>query len=91
MAAAAVTGSEEGRLGTAVYLLASLFNHSCIPNVDVTFPHNNSKQRKLNPIDALHMPRLCAVLSRLPAQNRVLLLMQTCQCAQAGHSQHDLS
>lgn len=43
MAAAAVAGSEEGRLGTAIYLLASLFNHSCIPNVDVTYPFNNSE------------------------------------------------
>ena len=43
MAAAAVAGGEEGRLGTAIYLLASLFNHSCTPNVDVTFPFNNSR------------------------------------------------
>lgn len=43
MAAAAVAGSQEGRLGTGIYLLASLFNHSCIPNVDVTFPFNNSE------------------------------------------------
>ena len=27
--------------GSAVYLLASMFNHSCEPNVDVTFPENN--------------------------------------------------
>lgn len=29
--------------GSAVYLLGSMFNHSCEPNVDVTFPSNNSK------------------------------------------------
>ena len=27
--------------GSAVYLLSSLFNHSCVPNVDVSFPRNN--------------------------------------------------
>ena len=45
MAAAAVGDQQQGSLGTAVYLLASLFNHSCTPNVDVTFPMNNSKSR----------------------------------------------
>jgi hypothetical protein len=29
--------------GSAVYLLGSMFNHSCEPNVTVTFPSNNSK------------------------------------------------
>ena len=43
LAAAAVTGAEGGRLGSAIYLLASLFNHSCCPNIDVTFPNNNSE------------------------------------------------
>lgn len=28
--------------GTAVYQLASMFNHSCDPNLDITFPHNNA-------------------------------------------------
>lgn len=42
MASAAVTGQQHSSLGTAVYLLASLFNHSCTPNLDVTFPANNS-------------------------------------------------
>lgn len=27
--------------GSAVYLVSSLFNHSCTPNVEPTFPHNN--------------------------------------------------
>ena len=48
MASAAVTEQQESSLGTAVYLLASLFNHSCSPNVDVTFPTNNCEQCSLN-------------------------------------------
>ena len=28
--------------GSAVFLLGSLFNHSCTPNVDVTWPRNNA-------------------------------------------------
>lgn len=42
-AAAAVGGgaSPASPQGSAVYLLASMFNHSCEPNVDVTFPKNN--------------------------------------------------
>ena len=47
MASVAVAGHQESSLGTAVYLLASLFNHSCSPNVDVTFPVNNSKHCSL--------------------------------------------
>lgn len=44
MTSAAVTGQQQSSLGTAVYLLASLFNHSCTPNLDVTFPSNNSER-----------------------------------------------
>jgi hypothetical protein len=43
MAAASVGAQQGSSLGTAVYLLASLFNHSCGPNVDVTYSLNNSK------------------------------------------------
>lgn len=32
---------EDGDGGSAVYTVASLFNHSCVPNVDVTFPKND--------------------------------------------------
>ena len=45
MAAAAVGEQQGGSLGAAVYLLASLFNHSCSPNVEVTFPMNNSESQ----------------------------------------------
>ena len=47
MASAAVSGQQESSLGTAVYLLASLFNHSCSPNLEVTFPMNNSEPSTL--------------------------------------------
>ena len=48
MASAAVSGQQESSLGTAVYLLASLFNHSCSPNLDVNFPVNNSEPSTLS-------------------------------------------
>ena len=32
---------EGGDGGSAVYTVASLFNHSCVPNVDVSFPMND--------------------------------------------------
>jgi hypothetical protein len=37
-------GADEGGAvcGTAVYLVPSMLNHSCDPNVDVLFPSNNS-------------------------------------------------
>ena len=41
--AAAVAAGKDGDLGTTVYLLASMFNHSCSPNVEPTFPTNNSE------------------------------------------------
>jgi hypothetical protein len=41
-AASLPTGSSDGASsGTAVYLTASLFNHSCDPNVSVSFPYND--------------------------------------------------
>ncbi len=41
-AAAALMGAKfEERSGSAVYLLASLFNHSCAPNMACGFPHND--------------------------------------------------
>ena len=44
-AAAAVGGGGEptSPQGSAVYLLGSMFNHSCEPNVDITFPENNAE------------------------------------------------
>ena len=39
-AATAVIGGQNFS-GSALYLAASLFNHSCIPNVDLTFPGND--------------------------------------------------
>ena len=32
-------------MGSAVYLTASLFNHSCEPSVDVTWPRNDATAR----------------------------------------------
>jgi len=36
-----VEQESENGCGSAVYLLSSLFNHSCSPNVEPVFPHNN--------------------------------------------------
>lgn len=41
MAAAAAMLQEDGSTGSALYLLASLFNHSCEPCVNVGFPGND--------------------------------------------------
>jgi hypothetical protein len=41
-AAAAMLGGDAASAGSALYLLGSLFNHSCEPNVHVTFPGNDS-------------------------------------------------
>ena len=40
-AAAAAMLQPDGSSGSALYLLASLFNHSCEPCVNVTFPNND--------------------------------------------------
>lgn len=39
MVAGALGG--ESSSGSAVYLLASIFNHSCDPNVNVAYPYND--------------------------------------------------
>lgn len=41
MAAAAAMVQADSSSGSALYLLASLFNHSCEPCVNVTFPGND--------------------------------------------------
>jgi len=38
----ASSSSQQQESGTGVYALASMFNHSCDPNLDVLFPHNTS-------------------------------------------------
>lgn len=37
--------------GSAVYLLGSMFNHSCVPNVSVSFPRNNNQIRFTSLVD----------------------------------------
>ena len=39
---AALTPSGGHATGSGVFLLASMLNHSCEPNLDVVFPHNNA-------------------------------------------------
>lgn len=59
MAAVSVGAQQGGSLGTAVYLLASLFNHSCGPNVDVTYPMNNSTAHFVAARDIAAGEQLC--------------------------------
>lgn len=42
-AAAAAMLQADSSTGSALYLLGSLFNHSCEPNVNVSFPGNDSR------------------------------------------------
>jgi hypothetical protein len=44
VAAALVGGSSDGHSGSAVFLVNSLFNHSCMPSVDVHFADNSSRR-----------------------------------------------
>jgi hypothetical protein len=55
-AAAAVSGggTPTSPQGSAAYLMSSMFNHSCEPNVDVTFPENNDQ---LTLVAATDLPR----------------------------------
>ncbi|DBA70576.1 TPA: hypothetical protein ACH3X2_011966 [Trebouxia sp. C0005] len=60
MAAASVGAQQgSGSLGTAVYLLASLFNHSCSPNVDIVYPMNNSTAHFVAARDIAAGEQLC--------------------------------
>ncbi len=40
-AAAIAAGGHEAASGTAIYITASLLNHSCDPNLNVGFPYND--------------------------------------------------
>ena len=41
-ASLAGAASPSHRTGSAAYLLASMLNHSCEPNLDISFPANNA-------------------------------------------------
>jgi hypothetical protein len=58
--------------GSAVYLLGSLFNHSCVPNVDVSFPRNNHEIEFRAMRDIKKHEHLCVsyIDSTLPYQER---------------------
>ena len=43
LASAAAGG--QGGTGTAAYLAPSLLNHSCLPNLDISFPRGDSRLR----------------------------------------------
>lgn len=45
--------------GSAVYLLGSMFNHSCEPNVDVTFPRNDATVAFVAATDIPRHEQLC--------------------------------
>lgn len=47
---------ESGTLGSALYLAASLFNHSCMPNVSVN--HNTNDGRPPMPINPYNDSRV---------------------------------
>jgi SET domain len=60
-AAAAVSGggTPNSPQGSAVYLLGSMFDHSCEPNVDVTFPKNNAEIAFVAATDIAKHTELC--------------------------------
>ncbi|KAG7670868.1 hypothetical protein Ndes2526A_g01356 [Nannochloris sp. 'desiccata'] len=58
-AAAAVVSGGGAPQGSAVYLLGSMFNHSCEPNVDVTFPNNNAEIAFVAATDIAKNTELC--------------------------------
>jgi hypothetical protein len=70
LAAAAVAGASgaAGRpVGSALYLLGSLFNHSCAPNLDVLFPAGDGAR-----------PRKRRGVTGVVACLRIVRSMRTC-------------
>jgi hypothetical protein len=87
-AAAAVSGggTSTSPQGSAVYLLGSMFNHSCEPNVDVTFPNNNAEIAFVAATDIAKHTELCisyidAGVSRAARQEQLRFAYGfLCQC-----------
>lgn len=69
---AAVEG--EGDIGTAVYMLPSLYNHDCDPNVDIMWPNNDSSaqltaRRNIEAGEELRITYLDASMGRRARQS----------------------
>lgn len=72
MAEAVLNGSSESYSGSACYLLSSLFNHSCEPNIEMTWPANNSKiaMRAARSIDKGEELTIAYIDASLPLRQR---------------------
>lgn len=72
MAEAVLNGSSECFSGSACYLLSSLFNHSCVPNVEMCWPANNSKleMRAARAIDEGEELTIAYIDPNLPLRDR---------------------
>ncbi|ESN95592.1 hypothetical protein HELRODRAFT_193546 [Helobdella robusta] len=64
--------------GSGLYLLQSACNHSCVPNAQVTFPHNN------------HILSLKAVKDIEPDQEIFISYLDECDRTRSRHSRHRL-
>lgn len=72
MAEAVLSGCSESFSGSACYLLCSMFNHSCEPNVEMSWPANNTKVqvRALRQIDRGEELTITYIDPNLPVKTR---------------------
>jgi hypothetical protein len=86
---------QEGANGSAVYTVASMFNHSCVPCVDVRFPQNNHFIEMRTNQDVVEGQQLCISYidsEGLDVTERRAALLQgygfVCQCPKCKEERH---
>lgn len=82
-------------IGRAVYVLASMFDHSCVPNAVTVFNGIHIQVRTLRSVDITKEPILISYLNVLVSpQKRVETLTNhyyfTCQCERCAYGENNL-
>ncbi|GFP79852.1 histone-lysine n-methyltransferase atxr4 [Phtheirospermum japonicum] len=85
LSSAAASVSAEGAVGSAVYVLPSLYNHDCDPNVNILWTESvDAKMKALRDIEEGEELRICYIDASMDYEARQMILSEgfgfQCKC-----------